>query len=519
VTALGSPRGPRRARRPVARYVLAALLIGTLAIAARLLLGGSEGTESPLSKRGGGLSAKDISEYDPFAYDQNKEDDFVERGRNGYSHVIFEKSPGGVEASAARVAALRDEVDKAARAHDVDADRLEALVFLESAGRPDVIAGDDPENAVGLAQILPGTAVDLLGMRVDLQRSQRLTRRIRRESRRALRARRRAQRRAAARRAVRLAAQRRRIDQRFDPGASLDGAARYLQIAKERFGRDDLAAASYHMGIGNLEQVIARYVAPRPAGATAKDTVDKYDLSYAQLFYDSTPLRNPRTWAKLVSFGDDSRSYLFRLEESQEIMRLWRDDRDALRTENELQLKKASREEVLRPADETDSYGNAEDLRDAYDGGQLVRLPANPRRFGFTVDPRMGVLAKKLGGRPALYRGLRPEALATLLFIAKEVRRIAPRATINVTSTVRDRAYQDLLVGVNAEATNGFSLHTTGFAIDIERSRGYNRALEPVLDRLRALNVISYVFEPQAIHLTVGPEGERFMELYDALLG
>ena len=58
------------------------------------------------------------------------------------------------------------------------------MVFLESAGRPEVTATDDLAGAVGLTQILAETATSLLGMRVDLPASERLTRRIRRADRR-----------------------------------------------------------------------------------------------------------------------------------------------------------------------------------------------------------------------------------------------------------------------------------------------------------------------------------------------
>ncbi len=46
---------------------------------------------------------------------------------------------------------------------------MEAMVLLESAGRPEVIAGGtDPATASGLAQIVASTGIDLLGMEIDL---------------------------------------------------------------------------------------------------------------------------------------------------------------------------------------------------------------------------------------------------------------------------------------------------------------------------------------------------------------
>ena len=138
-------------------------------------------------------------------------------------------------------------------------------------------------------------------------------------------------------------------------------------------------------------------------------------------------------------------------------------------------------------------------------------------RLGYRPAREMGSLARRLDQPRILYRGLRPEALACLLYIAKEYRRIAGRGTLRVTSTVRDLPYQEALVATNIQATREFSLHTTGFAIDIAKPRAES-VLRFLLERLQALNVISWVEEPGAFHLTVGPEAEAFMPIYEALV-
>ena len=79
---------------------------------------------------------------------------------------------------------------------------------------------------------------------------------------------------------------------------------------------------------------------------------------------------------------------------------------------------------------------------------------------------------------------------------------------MRVTSTVRDLPYQELLVETNIQATLEFSLHTTGFAIDIAKPRAES-ALRFLLERLQALDAIAWVEEPGAFHLTVGPEARR----------
>src|SRR5688572_515850 len=199
-------------------------------------------------------------------------------------------SPGGVVASARRTIQWRDRIEAAAGRHGVDPATLEALIFLESAGRPNVIAGPTPESAAGLAQILPSTATDLLGMSVDLAQSIEITERISRSR--------------SPGQTDRLEAQRAAIDQRFDPEAALDGAARYLEIAQERFGGEDFAVVSYHMGIGNLESVIEAY-----GGDPG---------SYAQLYFDSGIDSHRAAYEQLIGFGDESADYLWKVLASRE---------------------------------------------------------------------------------------------------------------------------------------------------------------------------------------------------------
>jgi soluble lytic murein transglycosylase-like protein len=155
-------------------FLIGLAVVGA-ALAAFALLGG--GDDAPE------LAPLQIAD-DPFAYEPDREQEFRERAAAGHSHVIYEKSPDGVLATARRVEAYRPQVEAAAAEAGVDPDLVEAMVFLESAGRPEVMASTDVEGAVGLTQILAETAVSLLGMRVDVEESQRLTRRIARADRR-----------------------------------------------------------------------------------------------------------------------------------------------------------------------------------------------------------------------------------------------------------------------------------------------------------------------------------------------
>jgi len=432
---------------------------------------------------------------DPFAYSEERREEFERRAAAGLAHVLYEKSPGGAVASARRTARWRPLIEDTAQEAGLDADMMEAIVLLESAGRPDAVADPRLEGAVGLTQILAATGQGLLGMRVDVEASRRLTRRI-------------ARLRSVGRltRAARLEALRRRVDQRFDPREAIAATARYLTFARGELGRDDLAVVSYHMGVGNLQGVIAAFG-------------EGDEPSYARLYFESTPSSHSAAWRRLAELGDDSSTYLWRVLAARDIMRAHREDPGGLARTAELQTAKASAEELLHPEQDTEVYETPEELEEAYGDGEVRPFPHAPRRTGLARDPSMGELARRLEVGRELYRGLRPEAYALALYMAALTRQAGGgEAPLTVTSTVRDEAYQDLLAGSNPEATAGYSLHTTGFAFDVLRRYSGDRqavAFQFALDRLEALNLIAWVREPAAIHVTASSEAAALAGLLE----
>ncbi|MDP9346533.1 MAG: transglycosylase SLT domain-containing protein [Actinomycetota bacterium] len=424
------------------------------------------------------VTTRVLPPVDPLRYDPARRGDYERHAALGLSHVIYAKTPGGVLAGARRTERFGAIYARVAARHGLDADTLGAIVLLESAGRPDAQASSDLSSAAGLTQILAETGQNLLGLSIDVKQSERLTRGIARASRVAARTRRRM-----------------RVDERFDPAKAVEATARYLDFAKAKLGgRADLAVQSYHMGIGNLQQALVRY--------------GKGDVPYAQLYFDSSPVRNFSAWRRLASLDDDSSTYYWRVLAAREILRLYRGDRKALADLAELHSHKASSEEVLHPEATTPPYDDGGAIDDAIDDGKLVALPAaDLRAAGIRIDPRMGALAPRIDSKVARYRALRRQALAVLEAIGREVRRIsrAPGSLI-LTSTVRDRKYQEVLAAGDVEATQAFSLHTTGWAFDLARvyrSRAQALALQFMLDRLAALGLVAWVREPRAIHVTV----------------
>jgi Transglycosylase SLT domain len=401
---------------------------------------------------------------DPLGYDADHRADFEARAAAGLSHLLYAKSPGGAIATAERVQRLRPTIEDVARRARQDPDTLEAIVFLESGGRATATASDDLRSAVGLTQILAETATGLLGLKVDVSASTRLTRRIARTT---------------SAGAVRtLQARRRAVDERFDPRKALEATTRYLEFAKDNLhGRDDLAVESYHMGVGNLQRALKAY--------------GNEDIPYAQLFFDSTPLRHAAAWSVLAGLGDDSSTYLWRIGAAKRIMELHRDDRAALKRQDTLH-NWPSAEYVLRPPDETDRLTS--DAALAGPGQVLVEGPALR-------------LSRALAARPAGERAVQVETLKLLRLLALGVRDVSrARAPLIVTRASLKVTGDDARVGDGVEAPP--SMHTTGYAFDVSRdyaSPAQARALQFWLDRLTALNLIAWVREPSVIHVTVGP--------------
>jgi hypothetical protein len=379
---------------------------------------------------------------DPFAWTPKRSADLSRRAAAGTSHLLYTRSPDGAAVTAERVARWRGHVERAARAAGVDPNRLEALVFLESAGRPEARAPGPIEGAAGLTQVLAETATSLLGMRVDVERSRSYTRRLER----ALRA-------GNLPRAAALNRARRRVDDRFDPAKALAGTARYLKLARQRFGREDLAFVSYHMGMSNLESVLKAFGGGR--------------RSFAELYFNSTPLRHVAAYRKLASFGDDSSNYFWKLGAAIEIMRLARHDRNRLARTAALQTSDDSARRLLL---------------DGAPRGELRALANAPADTSLAVDRAVR---------------LRPEALGVVLYAAAQVRTISGAAALRVTG----------------DGDGGWTFH-------VSRTYASERqalAFQYVLDRLQVLNVIAWSRSARTVGVTAARDAKVLEPLLDRL--
>ena len=463
-------RRDRRGTSSARLAVAGAAILLVIAVLVAILSGGGP---PPLPLPGIGRPARS---GDPFAYISGRQPDFTARATAGSAQALFVKSPGGAVATAARVSGFRSLIDAATAGTNVDPNTLEGIVFLESAGQPNAIAGSDPANAAGLTQILAETGQSLLGMHIDLAASRQLTSQIDRAY--AL---------GRSARVAQLQRARAKVDDRFDPAKALAATVRYLRLAQQRFVRADLAVVSYHMGIGNLQNVLADYDGGQP-------------VPYAQLYFDTAPDNHATAYRLLSGFGDDSWTYYWRVLAAEQIMRLYRSDPAALRRLSLLEVSSGSTAEVLHPPEETPTFADPNALDAAYAGHTVLPLPSNAGALGLAYASGLGSLAHRLGVSTALYRGLRAPALDLLIELAARVRTLSGGAApLTVTSAVSDDRYQQQL-GINdPPAAAGWS-----FTIARHYASGAQAlAFQAMLDRLQSLNVIAWERYPSEIEVTV----------------
>lgn len=372
---------------------------------------------------------------------------------------------GAVFTTSARVAQWRPLVGSAARAAGIDANLLEAVVFVESSGRADVTNG----AAAGLTQLKPAVARHF-GLHVSVARANVLSRRIAHSWN--------------AGHIRQLQHWRARYDERFAPAKELRASAAYIAAARTVLGHEDLAVQAYHDGIPALRNTRA---------------------TYGELYFGSNRV-------------DD---YALKVFAAERVMNMWRHHRGALAFEAAQQARKNSAEEYLHPLASTHRFGNPRAILHAEQRHVLRMIPVDARQTHVAISGTLGAEARKLGRARRLYRSLRPQALDVLMYIGQQVHDLSGvRHPLILTSAVRDNRYQRVLQRVNWNAAHSYSLHTTGYAFDIARTYANDRqgrAFQYVLDRLVAANAIAYIREADTMHIAVAADASAKLKLLQAL--
>ena len=161
---------------------------------------------------------------------------------------------------------------------------------------------------------------------------------------------------------------------------------------------------------------------------------------------------------------------------------------------------------VLHPPDRVRTFADPGALSAAYAGRTLVPLPANAAQLGLAYAPSMGAQARRLGAPAALYRGLAPVALDLLVELAARVRALSGfHGPLTVHSTVLDAA-------TRVCSASPTSPRPPGYTFEIARRYGspaQAQALQAMLDRLQALNLIAWVRHLDTIEVTVAGDASQ----------
>ena len=426
-----------------ALVVLAAAVAGVLGAATTRRRPGAASFPTPPGKAG----ERREPLTDPFAWDP--------RARRGARAPRRRRQqPPAVHALAGRRggerrahgALARRQVERAAEQAGVDADTLEALVFLESAGREDARAPGGLEGAVGLTQILAETGQNLLGMRVDLAAQPRATRGG------STRAERRG--RDAAPRALRAGASARRRALR-----PREGARRHRPLPDAR-ARARSAARTWRSSPTTWASATSRACCATTAAARPPLRAALLRLHAAAP--RATPTGGWRPRRRLVELPGGSSPPRGRS------CGLPGGPRRAATGWPRCTTPRDPPRRCCTRRTDTARFDTAADAAARVGRRRHRAVPeARGASTGLRRDRRMGELAPRLDQPVALPRAAAGGARDWRCTSAPRCARSSGGRHPDRDLDGARRRYQDLLVSRNREATRHYSLHTTGWAFDI----------------------------------------------------
>jgi len=255
-------------------------------------------------------------------------------------------------------------------------------------------------------------------------------------------------------------------DDRLNPERAVPAAANYLARLENKFGGRDWAVFAYHCGEGCISEL-------QPLAQAALG--HKSAPSVAAMFFAASPAFHRDLYEAIQRHmqRDYSPTYWFRIMRAEQLLNLYRTDRDAFRELVEEYRnpnhpsRRANDRLVVWLKSEDTFYRSAADLKDA-EG--LAEAFDDPALFGFTLPKPPADDAERL------YVQDSPAAIGTLLYIAYETRRLfelhkpkgehwVPLQVVELVTTT-DRPAEGGTLLVDPE----FPAHSTGQVFDIDRS-------------------------------------------------
>ncbi|MBI1895339.1 MAG: transglycosylase SLT domain-containing protein [Acidobacteria bacterium] len=394
----------------------------------------------------------------------------------------------------------------AERRTGIPASLLSAIAYLESWGDA---KAQSPAGPRGIMQIATGTA-RVMGLKISYARRYRTAReRVRVRTRGGKLAWKTVKRRIPYTVLVR--------DERLIPEKAIPAAARYLARLENELGGRDWAVFAYHCGEGCVAEV--RELAARAEGIPSR-------FSVARVFFSASPAHNRELYKILQAHmeRDWSPTYWFRVRRAEQLLALYREDRQAFRKLFESYRYAGDREARaphrlavwIKAGDLL--YQNCDDLRRAQ-GARLVRAFDDPRSFGFRLPE--GLLGR--GDDRDLYLQASPSAIGALAYIAFETRRLHQAMSLRqerfvpleVSALVRpldEAAAPPLSNGRRSEAGS----HCSGQVFDINLTSlppGEREALQFVLNDMGWDGYLGFIEEvpgAHTLHIGASPSSRDF---------
>jgi hypothetical protein len=341
-----------------------------------------------------------------------------------------------------------------------------------------------------------------------------------------------------------LEAKRRVVDERYDPAKAIAAQTRYVVRLARRYGTLDWAFQAYHGGEGGVQRTVSSYLGrsyPQfaSAGAAIRGELPHRGgsqrvrpmLDFEDLYFGTTPRSHPEAFSYLYGRSDHHRYYWWKILMAERAIALYRDDPEEFLRQWRA-LRPGQRMEVAwYPNAEELSFDTVADLKQGYESGDLVRLPADLKRHGLAA----GNVAPMDAANAYHYKGLRPAAMGTLLRVAELYRKHGGGAPLGIHSLVHTTNYTRLLEArypppwvrnpPEDPADLHIDLHATGYCFDLERpSSAWNRkvleyALGHLADRGRIYWVDETIYGPRRYHVCPSPDhSQELTRTYRAAL-
>ena len=327
-----------------------------------------------------------------------------------------------------------------------------------------------------------------------------------------------------------LLADRRAVDERFDPRAALFAHTRYLLGLHSTFPSMDWIFQAYHGGEGGAKKELRLYLGgtlphasqsiPETVANAIRTGNDGHKLTFEDVYFGVTPSSHSQAFAYLYGRGDDHRHYWWKLRSSREAIAAYRRDPVAFAKQWETFLPGRRTEAVWYPRASEHAISDLEALQAAKGHGLVsvtsTQVPANPPPFVVRPAPLDTANAPS-------YAVLQPAAKGALLLVAAACRKAGSKTpltigdlTVTPEYSARARALHPpkpslrppfppdpaLKTLPGGGPSSDFDYHTTGLVFDIARPAG--KADQHILDY-----ALSYLEERQIIAVTEAKDNDE----------